>query len=132
MGEGALRTFIQRALKNEPIQINGDGTQIRAWCYVDDMVRGTLLCMEHPKAIGESFNIGNQRAITTIYGLANTVIRVLNSKSKIEFVYKDYADVELRIPNVAKARELIGFEAEVDLDEGIRRTAEGYRADQGL
>ena len=129
VGEGALRTFIQRALTNETITINGDGTQIRAWCYVDDMVRGTMLCMEHPKAVGESFNIGNQRAITTIYGLANTVIRVLNSKSKIEFVYKDYADVELRIPHVAKARDLIGFEAEVDLDEGIRRTAEGYRAE---
>ena len=128
VGEGALRTFIQRALRDEPIQINGDGTQIRAWCYVDDMVRGTLLCMEHPKAVGESFNIGNQRAVTTIYGLANTVIRVLNSKSKIEFVYKDYADVELRIPNVAKARDLIGFESEVDLDEGIRRTAEAYRS----
>ena len=126
VGEGALRTFIQRALRNEPIHINGDGTQIRAWCYVDDMVRGTMLCMEHPKAVGESFNIGNQRAVTTIYGLANTVIRVLNSKSKIEFVYKDYADVELRIPNVKKAKELIGFEAEVDLDEGIRRTAEAY------
>ncbi len=128
VGEGALRTFIQRALRNEPIHINGDGTQIRAWCYVDDMVRGTMLCMEHPKAVGESFNIGNQRAVTTIYGLANTVIRVLNSKSKIEFVYKDYADVELRIPNVKKAKELIGFEAEVDLDEGIRRTAEAYQA----
>lgn len=128
VGEGALRTFIKRALKNETIQINGDGTQIRAWCYVDDMVRGTMLCMEHPKAIGESFNIGNQRAVTTIYGLANTVIRVLNSKSKIEFVYKDYADVELRIPNVKKAREYIGFEAEVDLEEGIQRTADAYRA----
>lgn len=127
VGEGALSIFIQRALKNETIRINGDGTQIRAWCYVDDMVRGTLLCMEHPKAVGESFNIGNQRAVTTIYGLANTVIRVLNSKSKIEFVYKDYADVELRIPNVSKARELIGFEAQVDLDEGIQRTADSYR-----
>jgi UDP-glucose 4-epimerase len=126
VGEGAIRIFIERALKNETIQINGDGTQIRAWCYVDDMVRGTLLCMEHPKAIGESFNIGNQRAVTTIYGLANTVIRVLNSKSKIEFVYKDYADVELRIPNVSKSRDLIGFEAKVDLDEGIRLTADSY------
>ena len=127
VGEGALRIFIERALKNEPLRINGDGTQIRAWCYVDDMVRGTLLCMEHPRAVGESFNIGNQRAVTTIYGLANTVIRVLNSKSTIEFVYKDYADVELRIPDVKKARELIGFEAEVDLDEGILRTAESAR-----
>ena len=128
VGEGALRTFIQRALKNETIRINGDGTQIRAWCYVDDMVRGTMLCMEHPKAVGESFNIGNQRAVTTIYGLANTVIRVLNSKSKIEFVYKDYADVELRIPDVKKARDLIGFEDKVDLEEGIARTAEASRS----
>ena len=127
VGEGAMRIFIQRALKNEPIEIHGDGTQIRAWCYVDDMVRGTMICMEHPKAIGESFNIGNQRAVTTIYGLANTVIRVLNSKSEIKFVYKDYADVELRIPNVSKARDLIGFEAKVDLDEGILHAAEFYR-----
>lgn len=127
VGEGALRTFIMRATKNETIMINGDGTQIRAWCYVDDMVRGTMMCMEHPKAIGESFNIGNQRAVTTIYGLANTVIRVLESDSDIQFVYKDYADVELRIPNVSKAKELIGFEAEVDLDEGIERTAESYQ-----
>ena len=126
VGEGALRTFIMRALKNEDITINGDGTQIRAWCYVDDMVRGTLLAMEHPKAVGESFNIGNQRAVTTIYGLANTVIRVLNSKSDIQFVYKDYADVELRIPDVVKAKKLLGFEAEVDLDEGILRSAEFY------
>jgi UDP-glucose 4-epimerase len=123
VGEGALRIFIERALRNETITINGDGTQIRAWCYVNDMVRGTLICMEHLKAVGESFNIGNQRAVTTIYGLANTVIRVLNSKSEIKFVYKDYVDVELRIPNVSKARELIGFEAEVDLDEGIELTA---------
>jgi UDP-glucose 4-epimerase len=127
VGEGALRTFIQRALKNEKITINGDGTQIRAWCYVDDMVRGTLICMEHPKAVGESFNIGNQRAITTIYGLANTVIRVLNSKSTIQFVHKEYADVELRIPNISKARDLIGFESKVDLDEGIALAAEYYK-----
>ena len=60
VGEGALRMFIQQAIKNEPIQIHGDGTQIRAWCYVDDMVDGVLLAMSHPKAIGESFNIGNQ------------------------------------------------------------------------
>lgn len=128
VGEGALRTFIIRALKNEPIQIHGDGTQIRAWCYVDDMINGTLLAMVHPKAIGESFNIGNQRAITTIFGLANTVIRVLNSKSDIVFILKDYVDVELRIPSVQKARELLGFEAKIDLDEGICCTADYYRS----
>jgi len=128
VGEGALRTFIQRALKNEPIEIHGDGTQIRAWCYVDDMVDGVLLAMQHPKAVGESFNIGNQKAVVTIYGLANAVVRVLGSQSPIVFTRKDYADVELRIPSVRKARELLGFEAKIDLEEGIRRTAEFYRS----
>jgi UDP-glucose 4-epimerase len=130
IGEGALRTFIQRAIRDEPIEIHGDGTQIRAWCYVDDMVAGTLIAMEHPDAVGEAFNIGNQRAVVTIYGLASTVIRVLESRSEIRFTRKDYADVELRIPSVSKARELIGFEAQVDLDEGIRRTADYYREHQ--
>jgi UDP-glucose 4-epimerase len=127
VGEGALKTFVIRALRGEPIEIHGDGTQIRAWCYVDDMVDGVLLAMVHPKAVGESFNIGNQKAVTTIYGLANTVVRVLNSESSILFTHKDYADVELRIPSVSKARELLGFEAKIDLDEGIRRTAKFYR-----
>ncbi|MEP7198396.1 MAG: NAD-dependent epimerase/dehydratase family protein [Chloroflexota bacterium] len=127
VGEGALRVFVQRAINDEPIEIHGDGTQIRAWCYVDDMVDGVLLAMTHHRAVGESFNIGNQGAVTTIYGLAKTVIRVLDSKSRIDFIWKDYADVELRVPSVHKARELIGFEAKVELEEGIRRTAEYYR-----
>ena len=121
-----------RALRNEPIEIHGDGTQIRAWCYVDDMVDGVLLAIDHPNAVGESFNIGNQRAVVTIYGLANTVVRVLGSASTICFARKDYADVELRVPSVSKARELLGFEAKIDLDEGIRRTAEFYRRHAGV
>lgn len=128
VGEGALRTFVLRALKNEPIEIHGDGTQIRAWCYVDDMVDGALLAMVHPEAVGESFNIGNQKAVVTIYGLANTVVRVLDSNSPIVFTRKDYVDVELRVPSVRKARELLGFEAKVDLEEGIRWTADYYRS----
>jgi UDP-glucose 4-epimerase len=128
VGEGALRTFINRALKNELLEIHGDGTQIRAWCYVDDMIDGVMLSIVHPNAVGESFNIGNQRAVVTIYGLANTVVRVLNSTSPIVFTRKDYADVELRIPAVGKARDVLGFEAKVDLDEGIERTAEYYRS----
>jgi len=127
VGEGAMRAFIIRALRDEVIQIHGDGTQIRAWCYVDDMVDGVLLAMTHPNAVGESFNIGNQRAVTTIYGLANTVIRVLDSRSSIVFIRKDYADVELRVPSVRKAQELLGLAAKIDLEEGIRKTADYYR-----
>ncbi len=127
VGEGAVRTFVMRAIKNEPLEIHGDGTQIRAWCYVDDMVDGVMLAITHPAAVGESFNIGNQRAVVTIYGLANTIVRVLGSKSPIVFVRKDYVDVELRVPSVRKAKELLGFEAKVELEDGILRTAEYYR-----
>jgi UDP-glucose 4-epimerase len=127
VGEGALRTFILRALKNEEIEIHGDGNQIRAWCYIDDFIEGLMSSMTHPRAIGESFNIGNSRAVVTVFGLAQTVVRVLNSKSPIRFTNKTYADVELRVPSVKKARELIGFEAKVDLEEGLLRTAEYYR-----
>jgi len=126
-GEGAIQIFIRKALKDEDITIYGDGTQIRAWCYVDDMVDGLLAALEHPKAVGESFNIGNARAVTTIYGLAEIVCRVLNSKSKIVFKDALSADIELRIPETKKADELIGFKAKIDLEEGILRTAHWYR-----
>jgi UDP-glucose 4-epimerase len=125
-GEGAIQIFIKRALKNKDIHIYGDGTQIRAWCFVDDMVAGLLHALENPKAIGESFNIGNSRAVTTIYGLAQTVCRVLNSKSEIHFKKALSADVELRIPETTKAFELLNFRARIDLEEGIFRTAEWY------
>jgi UDP-glucose 4-epimerase len=127
VGEGAIRTFILRAIKNETIEIHGSGTQIRAWCYVDDMIRALMLCLEKKEAVGESFNIGNAQAVVTIYGLANTIVRVCNSKSEIKFVRRDYADIELRIPGVKKAQQLLGFEAAVDLEEGIRRTADHYK-----
>ena len=86
-----------------------------------------MLAMEHRNAIGHSFNIGNARAVVTIFGLASAIIRTLRSKSEIRFVRKDYADIELRVPVVTKAKELIGFEAKIDLDEGIQRTADYYR-----
>ena len=127
VGEGALSTFIQRALASEEIHIHGDGNQIRAWCYIDDFIDGLMLAITHPNAIGESFNIGNARAVVTIYGLAQTVVRVLQSESQIAFVGSCGPDVELRVPSVEKARHLFGFAAGVDLEEGIRRTAEFYR-----
>lgn len=123
-GEGALQIFIKKALKNEDISIFGDGNQIRAWCYVDDFVDGLMRCIENHDAVGESFNIGNARAVVTIYGLAQTVLRVLNSKSKILFKPALSADVELRIPSVEKADRILGFRAQHDLEYGIAQTAQ--------
>lgn len=125
-GEGAIQIFIRKALKNEDITLYGDGNQIRAWCYVDDMVDALMKALSSPKAIGESFNIGNARAVTTIYGLAQTVCRVLNSKSKILFEKPLSADIELRIPETKKAEMLLDFKAKTDLEEGILLTADWY------
>jgi UDP-glucose 4-epimerase len=125
-GEGAIQVFIKRALKNEDLEIHGDGSQIRAWCYIDDFVDCLMQCMERTEAIGESFNIGNSRAVMTTYGLAQTVCRVLNSQSRIVFKPALSAEVELRIPSVEKAFNILGFKAKIDLDEGILRTAEYY------
>ena len=123
-GEGAIQIFIKKALKNETIHIDGDGSQIRAWCYVDDFVNCILKCLDNPKAVGQSFNIGNARAVITILGLAQLVCRVLNSKSKIVFDPPLSADIAIRIPSVTKTEEVLGFKAKVDLEEGVLRTSE--------
>ncbi len=132
VGEGALSIFINRALHDEEIQIHGDGNQIRAWCFIDDFIEGLMLAIGHPNAAGESFNVGNARAVITIYGLAQTVVRVLGSRSPITFVPRPGVDIELRVPSVEKARRLVGFEARVDLEEGIQRTAEYLLASDTL
>ncbi|MCD6068693.1 MAG: dTDP-glucose 4,6-dehydratase [Bacteroidetes bacterium] len=127
-GEGAIQIFIKKALKNEEIHIDGDGSQIRAWCFVDDFVNCLIRCVENPKAIGESFNIGNARAVITILGLAQLVCRVLKSDSKIVFDPPLSADIAIRIPSVEKTKEILDFKAQVDLEEGVLRTAEWMKS----
>lgn len=131
-GEGAMAIFIRKALKGEDLLIFGDGSQIRAWCYVEDMVEGVMAGLAHPAAVGESFNIGNARAVTTVFGLAEAVCRVVGSQSRILFRDALSADIELRIPKVDKARDLIGFEARVDLEEGLRKTVEWIAQNENL
>lgn len=127
-GEGAIQIFIKKALKGETIHIDGDGSQIRAWCFVDDFVDCLIQCIENPNAIGQSFNIGNSRAVITILGLAQLVCRVLNSDSKIVFDPPLSADIAIRIPSVTKTEEILGFKAQIDLEEGVLRTAEWIKS----
>ena len=126
VGEGAIHIFVTRAIKNEDIQIHGDGDQIRSWCYVDDITDAIMLCLEKKEAIGEVFNIGNPRGTITILSLAQKIISLCGSKSRIAFIPKHYVDVELRIPHIEKAKEILGYEPEVDLDEGLKRTIDWY------
>jgi UDP-glucose 4-epimerase len=131
IGGGAIRAFIETALAGRDLVIHGDGSQIRAWCYVDDMVEALLLVLEHPNAVGQSFNIGNARSAVTIYDLAQRIKRLTGCPGELVFEPLHYMDVELRIPNVDKARELLGFEAKVELDEGILRTVAWYQEKLG-
>lgn len=128
IGGGAIRAFIEAALAGEDLIVRGDGSQIRAWCYVDDMVHAVLLGLERPEAVGQSFNIGNARSAVTIFDLAQRIKRIAGGQGAIRFEPLNYVDVELRIPNVGKAREQLGFEAQVELDEGLERTIAWYKA----
>ncbi len=127
VGDGAIHTFIRRALSGETLRMHNDGSQIRAWCYIDDIVEGVLRCLEKPEAVGQAFNIGNPRSVCTIYDLARKIILLSGSTSEIVFVDWPYADVELRVPNIAKARTLLGYEPKIDLEEGLARTIAWYR-----
>ena len=127
IGGGAIRAFIEAALAGRDLTIHGDGSQIRAWCYVTDMVAGVLACLDRPEAVGQAFNIGNPRSAVTIYDLALRIRRLVGYDGEIFFQPLHYADVELRIPNVEKARELLGWEPQVELDDGLARTIAWYR-----
>ncbi len=128
VGEGAVHHFIVRALKGEPLHVHNDGAQIRAWCYVDDIVDAVERVLVDERAIGHSFNIGNPRSTVTIYNLARDVVRLSSSGSRIESVKWDHPDVELRVPAVEKARDLLDWSAKVDLEEGLLRTIYWYRS----
>jgi nucleoside-diphosphate-sugar epimerase len=128
VGQGAIHSFVVRALRGEDLVVHNDGSQIRAWCYVDDIIDGVLLALTSSQAVGEAFNIGNPRSVVTVYNLAQDVIRLSNSKSRIRFELVDRTDVELRVPSITKAQKLLGFNPRIDLVEGLRRTIDWYRA----
>ncbi len=127
VGMGAIHHFIRQALAGEDITVHNDGSQIRSWCYIDDIVEGVFLALTKKEAVGHTFNIGNPRSTLTIYHLAREIVRLSGSTSTIRFVPWNHMDVELRIPNIDKARSLLGFEPTIDLEEGLLRTIDWYR-----
>jgi len=131
VGMGAIHHFIRQAIQNQPISVHNDGSQIRSWCYIDDIIEGVFSVLENDAAIGHTFNIGNPRSTLTIYNLAREIVRLSGSSSTIDFVPWDATDVELRIPNIDKARQLLGFEPRIDLEDGLLRTIDWYRKKLG-
>jgi dTDP-glucose 4,6-dehydratase len=117
----AIPTFVRQALANEPLTVFGDGSQTRSFCYVDDLIRGLVLLAES----GEHYpvNIGNPEELSLL-DLAQAVIRVTGSRSEIVFEALPVDDPQVRQPDITRARQLLGWEPEVSLDEGLHRMLE--------
>lgn len=128
-GEGAISNFSSAAIAGIPLSVYGDGTPIRAWCFVDDMVDAVIAVLDSPAAAGETFNIGNPRETETTIGLARRVAALVPDTT-IQFVDVDRAEVRSRVPNIDKARRLLGFEPKVDLLTGLSKTLEWFRTER--
>jgi nucleoside-diphosphate-sugar epimerase len=128
LGDHAMLRFILAAVRDDDLEVHGDGTQIRSWCYIDDLVDAVLRTIAFPQAVGETFNIGNPRNTLTIYELARRVIQLVDSSSRIRFEAIDFSDIDVRVPRLKKAEELLGFRPAWELDEAIRRTVTWYRS----
>jgi dTDP-glucose 4,6-dehydratase len=115
-------TFMQQALAGTPLTVFGDGSQTRSLCYVDDTIRGLVTLAESGEHL--PVNIGNPDHELTMLELAETVIRVTGSSSEIAFEASPYDltnDPQIRRPDIARAREVLGWQPEIDLEEGLRR-----------
>jgi UDP-glucose 4-epimerase len=125
--------FVSQAVRGEAVTVYGDGSQTRCFCYVGDIVRALVSLVEHPEAVGRVFNLGGQGEVS-MEELARRVIELSGSGSKIRFVpyaeaYEEgFEDMQRRVPDTTRARELIGFESTADLDQIIRMVIDDQRS----
>ncbi|HSK25296.1 MAG TPA: UDP-glucuronic acid decarboxylase family protein [Jiangellales bacterium] len=120
----AIPTFIRQALAGHPVTVAGDGSQTRSVCYVEDLVEGVvrLLRSDHPGPV----NIGNPREISVL-ALAEWIRDLCGSSSEIEFIGRPQDDPTVRQPDITLAREVLGWEPKVDIEDGLRRTIAWFR-----
>jgi UDP-glucose 4-epimerase len=120
--------FVSAALKNQRLQVYGNGDQIRCFCHVDDAVRALLLVIDSDKAVGQVFNVGNNSQIS-IMELAKKVIEITGSKSSIEKIAYEKAypegfeDMQRRVPDISKIKRVLGWEPKINLDQIIKDVA---------
>ena len=123
----AIPTFLRQALQNKPLTVFGDGSQTRSFCYVDDQIRGYIAMAESD--VHMPINIGNPNEYTLLE-LAETVIDVTGADSEIVFEALPTDDPQVRQPDITRATQLLGWEPEVELREGLARTIEEAGAEQ--
>ena len=122
IGDYVILRFIMKALKDEDLEVYGDGTQIRAWCYIDDFCDALTMCLATKEAVGQAFNIGNPRNVISNYELAKMIRSICGSESRIVFKSVDFTDIDIRVPDISKAKDILGYVPEVELEEGLSRT----------
>jgi dTDP-glucose 4,6-dehydratase len=122
----AIPTFMRQALENKPLTVFGDGSQTRSFCYVDDLIRGLYLLATSGEHL--PINIGNPREMTLLE-LAEAVLRVTGSRSEIVYEALPVDDPQVRQPDITRARQVLNWEPEVELDEGLRRLLPNFRGD---
>ena len=121
-----ISNFVNQALCGQDITVYGDGRQTRSFCYIDDTVRALQLIMESEAAEGQIFNVGNPKEYT-ILEIARMVKKLTRSPSKITFYPRPTDDPMQRCPAIDKAKTMLGWQPEIDLEEGLRRTIEVYK-----
>jgi UDP-glucuronate decarboxylase len=127
VGDGrVVSNFIIQALRGEPITIYGDGSQTRSFCYVSDLVEGIVSTFDLPTRPASPINLGNVNEFTMIE-LAEKAISICNSSSPIVFEPLPFDDPRQRKPDTTLAKELLGWSATVELNEGLEKTAEYFR-----
>jgi dTDP-glucose 4,6-dehydratase len=117
----AVPTFMQQALENKPLTVFGDGSQTRSFCHVDDLIRGLYLLAQSKEHL--PVNLGNPREMTLLE-LAENVLRVTGARSEIVFEALPVDDPQVRQPDITRAKQILGWEPEVELQDGLRRTIE--------
>ncbi|HEV3102590.1 MAG TPA: UDP-glucuronic acid decarboxylase family protein [Candidatus Dormibacteraeota bacterium] len=120
----AVPNFMAQAIRGEPLTVYGDGSQTRSLCYVSDLVRGVLAALE--KGDEMPVNLGNPEEVTMLE-LAKVIVRLAGSKSPIEFRPLPVDDPKQRRPDITHARDLLGWQPEVALEDGLARTLEYFR-----
>lgn len=133
MDRGRVITiFMGQLLRGEPLTVIGDGSQTRAFTYVDDAVRATVEAGLRSEAVGQAINVGSEEEVS-IADLAARMVRISGSSSQVVCVPKEavydrgYEDIPRRVPSVRRMHELLGVRAEIPLDEGLRRTIEWFK-----
>jgi len=121
-----ISNFIVQALKGKDITVYGDGVQTRSFCYVDDLISGLIRLMETPDGFTGPVNLGNPQEFTIIE-LAQTIIRLTGSRSKIVFQPRPSDDPTQRKPDISLAGEVLGWQPRVALDEGLEKTIAYFR-----